>query len=117
MWFKHRAWIPVAWLLCVVNIGSVWFAAQPAEPWHATAHALLAVLFGLGAQRLRQRKLSTMSVDADMVGRLQELEARLADPDKLQDVEGRLTELEERLDFTERALVDVRTRAQQSPKE
>lgn len=115
MWFKHRAWIPVAWLLCLGNLISVWFAARPAEPWHATVHALLAVLFGLGAQRLGLRKKPT--ADADVVGRLRELEARLADLDKLQDVGGRLTELEERLDFTERALVDVRTRAQLSPKE
>ena len=115
MWFKHRAWIPVAWLLCLANLISVWFAARPAEPWHATVHALLAVLFGLGAQRLGLRKKPT--TDADVVGRLRELEARLADPDNLQDVEGRLSELEERLDFTERALVDVRTRAQLPPKE
>jgi hypothetical protein len=55
LWFKHRAWIAVAWLLCLVNLASVWFAARPAEPWHATIHALLAVLFGLGAQRLAAR--------------------------------------------------------------
>jgi len=115
VWFKHRAWIPVAWLLCLGNLISVWFAARPAEPWHATVHALLAVLFGLGAQRLGLVKKPT--ADADVVGRVQELEARLADLDKLPDVEGRLTELEERLDFTERALVDVRTRAQLPPKE
>ena len=115
MWFKHRAWIPVAWLLCLGNVVSVWFAARPAEPWHATVHALLAVLFGLGAQRLELGKKPT--ADADVVGRLRELEARPADPDQLQDVEGRLSELEERLDFTERALVDVRTRAQVPPKE
>jgi hypothetical protein len=60
VWFKHRAWIPIAWVLSLVNVISVWFAAQPAEPWHATIHALLAVLFGLGAQRLaaRQRALN-----------------------------------------------------------
>lgn len=55
MWFKHRAWVPIAWLLSVANIGAVWFAALPAEPWHATTHALLAVLFGVGAQRLMAR--------------------------------------------------------------
>jgi hypothetical protein len=115
MWFKHRAWIPVAWLLCLANIISVWFAARPAEPGHATVHALLAVLFGLGAQRLGQGKKPT--ADADVVERLRELEARLPDLDQLQDGEGRLTELEERLDFTERVLVDVRTRAQPPPKE
>ena len=47
MWFKHRAWIPIAWLLSLANLGAVWFAALPGEPWHATTHALLAVLFAL----------------------------------------------------------------------
>lgn len=58
MWFKHRAWVPVAWLLSLANLVAVWFAAQPAEPWHATAHSLLAVLFALGAQRLMARQRS-----------------------------------------------------------
>ena len=68
MWFKHRAWIPIAWLLCVANIGATWFAAQPAETWHATAHALLAALFGVGAQRLmdRQRALKTQDGGAEL---------------------------------------------------
>jgi hypothetical protein len=56
MWFRHRAWIPIAWLLCLANVVSVWFAARPAETWHATGHAVLAVLFGLGAQRLSFRR-------------------------------------------------------------
>ena len=56
VWFKHRAWIPVAWLVSIVNVGAVWFAALPAEPWHATIHALLGVLFGVGAQRLMSRR-------------------------------------------------------------
>ena len=75
MWFKHRAWITVAWLLSVANVVAIWFAAQPAEPWHATTHGLLAVLFGLGAQRLALRKQPTTG--ADVVTR-QELEAGLA---------------------------------------
>ena len=56
MWFKHRAWIPVAWLLSLGNVVAVWFAARPAEATHATIHALLAVLFGVGAQRLMARR-------------------------------------------------------------
>jgi len=56
MTFKPRIWEPIAWILCVVNILAVWFAARPAETWHATAHALLAVLFGVWAQRLRSRR-------------------------------------------------------------
>lgn len=56
MWFKHRAWIPIAWLLSLGNVAAVWFAALPAETWHATAHALAAVLFGVGAERLMARR-------------------------------------------------------------
>lgn len=74
MWFKHRAWIPVAWLLSLGNLVAVWFAAAPAETWHATGHAVLAVLFGLGAQRLGLRK--QLASGADVVTR-QELDARL----------------------------------------
>jgi hypothetical protein len=78
VWFKHRAWIAVAWLLSLGNLGGVWIAARPAEPWHATVHALLAVLFGLGAQRLASR--TKPAIGADVMTR-QELEARLASLD------------------------------------
>ena len=58
MWFKHRGWIPVAWLLSLTNLGAVWFAALPGEPWHASIHAALAVLLAVGAQRLMARRAS-----------------------------------------------------------
>ena len=82
MWFKHRAWIVVAWLLSLGNLGAVWFAARPGEPWHAAGHALLSVLFGLGAQHLMSRA-KPGAVD-DLLTR-QELEARLlsAEPRQL----------------------------------
>lgn len=60
MWFKHRAWMPIAWGLSFGNLAAVWFAAEPAEPWHATAHAFLAVLFAVGAQRLMSRQAPAM---------------------------------------------------------
>ena len=75
MWFKHRAWIPVAWILSLGNLVSVWFAARPAEAEHATVHALLAVLFGLGAQHLAHRKNSTDAAAGLQRG------TRLANPD------------------------------------
>jgi hypothetical protein len=78
VWFKHRAWIPVAWLLSVANLGAVWFAARPGETWHATGHALLSLLFGLAAQHLASR---TRAHDAEDVLTRQELEARLASAD------------------------------------
>jgi hypothetical protein len=114
VWFKHRAWIPVAWSLSLLNLAAVWFAARPGETWHATAHAALAVFCAVGAQHLASRKKP--AADPDVSGRLRELEARLlGDPEQAQQVEGRLAELEERLDFAERALVEVRNRAQQPP--
>jgi membrane protein implicated in regulation of membrane protease activity len=71
MWFKHRAWIPIAWLLSLANLGAVWFAALPAEPWHATTHALLAVLFAVGAGHLMTRRLR-QPIDESRVDRLQQ---------------------------------------------
>jgi hypothetical protein len=72
VWFKHRAWIPVAWLLSVGNLGAVWFAAQPAEAWHATTHALLAVLFGVGARHLMARHDHTPATDQNNFEHLQQ---------------------------------------------
>lgn len=114
MTFKPRVWEPIAWILSAVNVGAVWFAAQPGETWHATTHAVLGVAFGLWALHLRRLKRTSMA-DLSAQERLDEIEARLAEFDKLPDVEARLAELEERLDFTERALLDVRARAQQLP--
>lgn len=114
MRFKPRVWEPIAWGLAVINAVSVWFAAQPGEPWHATTHAVLAALFALWAQHLRQlgRHAAPAALEEE---RLRELEARLAEFDQLSDVEARVAELEERLDFAERALVDARARGPLPP--
>ena len=71
MWFKHRAWIPIAWFLSLANLGAVWFAALPGEPWHATTHALLAVLFAVGGGHLMTRRLPS-PIDESRVDRLQQ---------------------------------------------
>jgi len=84
MWFKHPAWIPVAWIISAANLGAVWFAAQPGEAWHASTHALLAVAFAIGAQRLQLRRRSTSALDVDMVARVTALEARLTNPEQQQ---------------------------------
>jgi hypothetical protein len=76
MWFKHRAWIPIAWLLSLANLGAVWFAALPAEAWHATTHGLLALLFGVGAQRLMDRQRPPLGAELalgdERMGRLEQ---------------------------------------------
>ena len=114
MKFKPTLWEPIAWLLAALNLASLRFPI-PAEGWHATTHVGLAIVFALWAQHLM--RLGKASVpDSPVAERLRELEARLADFDKLPDVEARVAELEERLDFTERALLEVRSRAPLPPK-
>lgn len=93
MTIKPRIWYPIAVVLSAVNLGAVWFAARPGEPWHATAHAGLALAFGLWAYRLRQTRRGS------------ELEAH-AEPLALQvdDLRHALAETQDRLDFAERVL-------------
>ena len=63
MWFRHRAWAPVAFAASLFNVGATWFAAMPGmpgmpgmgEPWHATMHSLLAALFAAGGMHLAYR--------------------------------------------------------------
>ena len=75
MKFPPRIWEPIAWILSAVNFGAGWFAAQPGEPWHATAHGGLAVLFGVWAARLHMRRGAALSgADPPMVHRLDALE-------------------------------------------
>lgn len=105
MWFKHRAWIPVAWLLSFGNLVSVWFAAQPAEPWHATIHALLAAGFALGARHLTARRQPAAVLNADLQEALDLNEHLQQTIDGLQ---VQLRQLEERVDFTERLLATHR---------
>ncbi len=116
MTFKPRLWEPIAWILTAINVGGVGFAAAPGETWHATIHAVLAVGCALWAQRLRRLGRSPV-LDASLAERMRELEARLTEFDALPDVGARLAELEERVDFAERALIDVRARAPLPPRE
>jgi hypothetical protein len=93
MTFKPAIWCPIAVVLSVLNVIAVWFAALPAEPWHATTHAALAVAFGLWAQRLRQGPRG---------GELQDgLEAVEIEMSQLRQ---ELSDAQERLDFAERML-------------
>jgi hypothetical protein len=104
MWFKHRAWIPLAWLGSAINVGAVWFAAMPAEPAHAALHAGLAVALALGARHLMARRQAALP-SAELQQALDANEQLQQTIDALQP---RVQELEERLDFTERMLVQHR---------
>ena len=96
MTFKPKIWYPIAAVLSAVNLVAVWYAAAPAEAWHATTHAALALGFGLWAQRLRQRRSQ-----GELPAPPEALEAFEADLNRLRE---ELSETQERLDFTERML-------------
>ena len=95
MTFKSRIWQPVAIGLSAVNLVAVGFAASGAEPWHAAVHSVLALAFGLGAERLRQRRVTA---GGDLDSGLEALELDVSE------LRRELTEVQERLDFTERML-------------
>lgn len=114
MTFKPKVWFPIAAVLSAINLVSVWFAAVPGEPAHATLHAGLAMAFGYWALRLRQR-LGQAEQDArflaqeDETGRLESIDD---DMDRLRQA---LSETQERLDFAERMLVQGRDKQRGDP--
>ncbi len=102
MTFKPAIWYPIAVVLSVINLVAVWFATGPAQPWHATIHAVLALASGLWAHRLRQgRGGSKRQVGLEAVEALDALEALEAEMSNLRQ---ELSETQERLDFAERML-------------
>ncbi len=93
MTFNPVVWHPVAIVLSALNLVGAGVAAGMAEPWHAAAHAVVALGFGAWARRLR--------ASPDGGGRQERLEELEAEVSNL----GReLGEAQERLDFTERLL-------------
>lgn len=110
MTFKSALWHPIAVVLSVINLVGVGFAVGSAEPWHAMAHATLALAFGLWAQRLRQGPSG--SELARMKQQLEQQAAALEDAQTtLADQWTQLAELQERVDFAERLLVQARDRS------
>ena len=106
MSLNPRIWQPVAAVLSLANVVGVWLAARPAEPWHASIHAALAVGLALLAQRLGTRRraasISGESLSAEVLEELPILRSEVA-------------ELAERLDFAERLLAQPRPAEDQRP--
>jgi hypothetical protein len=93
MTFKPALWFPIATVLSIINLVAVGFTEGPYQTLHATAHAALALAFGLWAYRLRQRS----------TGR--ELEARFdAMEIEVTSLRQELSDAHERLNFAERML-------------
>jgi hypothetical protein len=97
MTFKPAIWHPISIVLSGLNLVGVGFAAGEAEPWHAGIHAVLALAFGLWAQRMRQGPR-----EVELPISLEAFEALEAEMSRLRED---LTETQERLDFTERLVV------------
>jgi HAMP domain-containing protein len=94
MTFKPAIWFPIAAGLSVLNLVGVAFAEGSA---HTTIHAVLALGFGLWAQRLG-RTSGAPPTGSEFQGELGALEAEMS---KLRQ---ELSETQERLDFVERML-------------
>jgi hypothetical protein len=102
MTFNPKTWYPIAVGLSVLNVVAVAFASTPP---HTTAHAVLALGFGLWAQRLRQARRADSN---ELQARVESIEAELSKLGPLEDELGRLRqelgEAQERLDFAERLM-------------
>jgi hypothetical protein len=100
MALNPKVWYPVAVGAAVVNLVAVPFFMGT----HSAIHAVLAVGFGLWAQRLRQRQVSgdQLQVEAGSTQQLQDgFEALEAEVVRLR---RELVETQERVDFVERVL-------------
>ncbi|MCL4865011.1 MAG: hypothetical protein KJZ47_03900 [Gemmatimonadales bacterium] len=110
MWFKHRGWIPAAWILSGINVLAAWVAARAGEPIHAWVHVALTVALAAGARHLMARRRPALADDLQEVldenERLQE-EVEILQP--------RVEELEERVAFAERLLAQQRDQVHREP--
>jgi hypothetical protein len=110
MTFKPAIWRPIAFVLSIINLVAVGFAAGEAQPWHAAGHAALALAFGLWAQRLRQG-----SPGSEFQGPLEVLEAVEALEVEVSRLRQELGDMQERLDFAERVLAQGSESRRMSP--
>ena len=96
MRFNPRIWTPIAQALVAVNVAAVYFAAESAEPVHATLHGALGVACMLWAERLRARATQAL-YEGD------ETQPELI-PGEVDHLRNELADVQERLDFAERML-------------
>jgi len=106
MTFNRPIWQPIAIALSGLNLVGVGFAAAAAEPYHAGAHALVALGFGAWAQHLHHRRSSGAG---DVTARLETLEGEVDSQRR------ELTETQERLDFAERMLAQAQESRRVAP--
>lgn len=100
---KNRFWTGLLAALSVLNLAAVWFAAGPTDPWHPTIHAILALAFGVWADR--RMRPGDPGPAANALGSGTDTAALR---DDMGDVQHELSELRDRLDFAERLLSQAR---------
>jgi flagellin-like hook-associated protein FlgL len=100
MTFKPAIWHPIAFVLSVVNLVAVGFAAGDAQPYHAAGHAALALAFGLWVQRLSQKRRPA----SELQGTAEVLDALDGLQEDVSQLRRELGETQERVDFAERVL-------------
>jgi hypothetical protein len=100
--FKSPVWFPIAVLFSLGNVVAVWFAAVPAEPLHATIHAVLGAGGAAVAHRLLVRRgEAARRVVKETSDALDALEAAEEEANQLR---RELGEAQDRLAFAERML-------------
>src|SRR5882672_2731615 len=100
MTFNAGKWYPIAIALTILNVVAAGFAGGGV---HAGSHAVLAVVFGLWATRLRRARVEgggdqTALSTPDVLEALDALEGEVGT------LRRELSETQERLDFVERRL-------------
>lgn len=93
-------WYPIAIALTILNVGAAAFAGGGL---HAGSHAVLAVVFGLWATRLRRAR-GEGGGDEARLATPDALDALGALEDEVSTLRRELNETQERLDFVERRL-------------
>jgi hypothetical protein len=96
MMFKRAVWFPISIALSGLNLVGVGFAAGQTQAWHAGVHAVLALVLGLWAQRMRPPRGIELPFPVEAFDALESEVSRLRED---------LIETQERLDFTERLVV------------
>ena len=98
MRFKPAIWQPISIILSGANLVAVGAAAQAGEGLHAGIHAVLALAFGLWAQRLRG---TPSPASGELQAGLESLELEVGR------LRQELSETQERVDFAERVLAQA----------
>jgi uncharacterized protein (DUF2267 family) len=108
MTLRPAVWYPIAVALSAINLLAIGFALRPTpEPAHAAAHAALAVVFGLWAQRLVRRRSAAAA--AALPAEFEALEF------EVNQLRQELSETQERMDFFERVLTQSQEKRRVGP--